>query len=212
MTEDRQPEAELVNDNVPARPGEVMPGIIHLLPVAARPFFPGQVVPLLMDEAHWASTMQAVSETPHKLIGIVLTRSETAEEAGPRDFHRVGTVGRIHRAHAVEGQLQVLVECLQRLAALEAGQVDPVQFLEWQERQREREEQVLGTQFFFFPVRHSEHTHPLSPFLPGRSASRKSSGGAWQGSSHGKTPFSHGMRLRASARRRRKTSRRRPSA
>jgi len=96
------------------RPGEVMPGIIHLLPVAARPFFPGQAVPLLMHEAHWAPTLQAVSETPHKLIGIVLARTDTAEEANSQDMYRIGTVGRVHRAHAVDGQLQVLVECLQR--------------------------------------------------------------------------------------------------
>ena len=114
MPDDRQPEAELVQDNMPARPGEVMPGIIHLLPVAARPFFPGQAVPLLMDEQYWASTMHAISETPHQLVGIVLTRTETAEEAGPKDLYRVGTVGRVHRAHAVNGRLQVLVECLQR--------------------------------------------------------------------------------------------------
>ena len=74
MSDEPQAEAELVNENVPARPGEVLPGIIHLLPVAARPFFPGQAVPLLMDEEHWAPTLKAVSETPHKLIGIVLAK------------------------------------------------------------------------------------------------------------------------------------------
>jgi len=114
MPAKKNQEAPEASDSQLVRPGEVMPGIIHLLPVSARPFFPGQAVPLLMDEDHWASTMHAVSETPHKLIGVVLTRAETAEEAQAEDFYLVGTVGRVHRAHSVEGRLQVLVECLQR--------------------------------------------------------------------------------------------------
>ena len=57
---------QIENDNTPdsghqlARPGEVMPNIIHLLPVTSRPFFPGQAVPLLMDARHWTPTMRAV--------------------------------------------------------------------------------------------------------------------------------------------------------
>ena len=97
-----------------ARAGEVLPGLIHLLPVAARPFFPGQAVPLLMRAEHWAPTLKVVGETDHKILGVVLVRSETAEEAVAGDFHKVGTASRIHRVHEQDGILQVLVECLQR--------------------------------------------------------------------------------------------------
>ena len=114
MNETREPEVEVVTEGQLARPGEVLPGVLHLLPVAARPFFPGQAVPLLMDETHWSETIKAISETPHKLVGIVLTQADAPEEAVTSDFFRVGTVGRIHRAHGVDGRMQVLVECLQR--------------------------------------------------------------------------------------------------
>ena len=114
MKETRDAEAEVVTEGQLARPGEVMPGILHLLPVAARPFFPGQAVPLLMDESHWSETIQSIGETPHKLVGIVLTHADAPEEAVTSDFFRVGTVGRVHRAHGVDGRMQVLVECLQR--------------------------------------------------------------------------------------------------
>jgi ATP-dependent Lon protease len=97
-----------------ARVNEVLPGLIHLLPVAARPFFPGQAVPLLMRAEHWASTLKAVGKTEHKVLGVVLVGSETAEEAAPADFHGVGTACRVHRVHEQDGMLQVLVECLQR--------------------------------------------------------------------------------------------------
>jgi ATP-dependent Lon protease len=98
----------------PARANEVLPAEIHLLPVAMRPFFPGQAVPLLMDAGFWTDTLRAVDKTPHKLLGIILTHSETSEEALPEDLYRIGTVCRVHRVQPMEGRLQVLVECLQR--------------------------------------------------------------------------------------------------
>ncbi len=97
-----------------ARANEVLPGQIHLLPVASRPFFPGQAVPLLMDADHWNKTIRAVGKTDHKIMGIVLVGSETSEDAVAEDFYAVGTACRVHRVHEDEGKLQVLVECLQR--------------------------------------------------------------------------------------------------
>ena len=97
-----------------ARANDMLPGQIHLLPVASRPFFPGQAVPLMMAAEHWSTTLHAVGETEHKILGVVLVRSETSEDAGPGDFYPVGTACRVHRVHRQEGHLQVLVECLHR--------------------------------------------------------------------------------------------------
>ncbi|WP_366761150.1 endopeptidase La [uncultured Thiodictyon sp.] len=97
-----------------ARANDMLPGQIHLLPVASRPFFPGQAVPLMMAAEHWSPTLHAVGETDHKILGVVLVRSETSEEATSADFYPVGTACRVHRVHRQEGHLQVLVECLQR--------------------------------------------------------------------------------------------------
>jgi ATP-dependent Lon protease len=110
--------AESKNSSSPevqlARVSEVLPGLIHLLPVTSRPFFPGQAVPLLMSAKHWASTFRAVDKTPHKIIGVLLARSDYAEHASPENFYNVGTACRVHRVQPMEGKLQVLVECLQR--------------------------------------------------------------------------------------------------
>ncbi|MCG6943076.1 MAG: endopeptidase La [Thiohalocapsa sp.] len=97
-----------------ARASDVLPTLIPLLPVASRPFFPGQAVPLLMDAGHWRSTLMEVSETQHKILGVVLTRSDSSEDSSTDDFHPVGTACRVHRVAEDEGKLQVLVECLQR--------------------------------------------------------------------------------------------------
>jgi ATP-dependent Lon protease len=98
-----------------ARANDVLPAQIHLLPVAARPFFPGQAVPLMMDAEHWAATLQAVGETEHRILGVVLVEGDASEEATFADFRKIGTACRVHRVARQEGHLQVLVECLQRV-------------------------------------------------------------------------------------------------
>ncbi len=113
--ETRQEEnVEVISGNTLARSNEVLPTLIHLLPVSARPFFPGQAVPLLMEQEHWESTMEAVTESSHQLLGVVLSDADSAETAGPDSFKQIGTVCRVHRVQRSEGRLQVLVECLQR--------------------------------------------------------------------------------------------------
>ncbi|MCG7867351.1 MAG: hypothetical protein JAY74_13425, partial [Candidatus Thiodiazotropha taylori] len=64
---------EVISGNTLARPNEVLPGLIHLLPVTARPFFPGQAVPLLMEQEHWDATMEEVANSTHMLLGVVLS-------------------------------------------------------------------------------------------------------------------------------------------
>jgi len=97
-----------------ARVDDVLPNIIHILPIASRPFFPGQGVPLLMEMGHWKSTLKAIKKSGNNLIGLLLTRDDEAEKTSPAQLYKVGTVGRIHKVHEVDGRLQVLVECIQR--------------------------------------------------------------------------------------------------
>ena len=105
---------DITQEGLLAKADEFLPTTIHLLPVATRPFFPGQAVPLLIDENFWNDTIAAVADTPHKMIGLVLTDADMSEESRIQDFRAIGTVGRIHRAETIDGNLQVLVECIQR--------------------------------------------------------------------------------------------------
>jgi ATP-dependent Lon protease len=111
FTED---DIEIITEQALARPGEVLPGVIHLLPVTTRPFFPGQAVPLLMDAEHWNETIRIAEQDEGAILGIVLADAPTSEEARGADLKRIGTACRIHRVQKVEGRLQVLVECIQR--------------------------------------------------------------------------------------------------
>jgi ATP-dependent Lon protease len=120
IDQDNKPEAP---DNSAAvseivRATDVLPGEIHLLPQSSRPFFPGQVVPLLVDREPWEATIEAVHNAPHDIIGLLLVRPERIEDAGVGDFYDMGTACRILRVREDEGKLQVLVEGLQRFRVL----------------------------------------------------------------------------------------------
>ncbi|MDH3899752.1 MAG: LON peptidase substrate-binding domain-containing protein, partial [Gammaproteobacteria bacterium] len=96
------------------RATDVLPAEIHLLPQGSRPFFPGQVMPLLVDSEPWEETIKAVQESPHDIIGLSLVKTDRVSEAGAGDFYAMGTACRIHRVQKDAGKLQILIEGLQR--------------------------------------------------------------------------------------------------
>ena len=90
------------------RAAEVLPSVIHLMPQQSRPFFPGQAIPLIVDES-WEKTIKAVSNAKHGIIGVVLTRDVENRTVRPDDFYDMGTACRIHRVQKQEGKFQILM-------------------------------------------------------------------------------------------------------
>lgn len=106
--ENRTDETEL------ALPGSVLPTTIHLLPVFERPFFPAQGAPIIMDEAPWLATVEAIGETDHHMAGLVMVKSDRVEELSPNDFYQVGSIVRLHQPTRAAGKVQFIAEGLQR--------------------------------------------------------------------------------------------------
>jgi len=97
-----------------ARAGDVLPTILHIAPITNRPFFPAQAIPLVLDREPWAKTIALVTETPHKIMGLVLVRKDEAVDIVSGDYYPMGTACRIHKVAQNEDKLQVFVEGLQR--------------------------------------------------------------------------------------------------
>ena len=97
------------------RSADVLPGVIHVLPLANRPFFPGQAMPLVVESDPWLSTLEAVGNSQHKVLGLVLVKTPAAEEAGPDDFYSMGTACRVHQIQKHKDKLQIMVAGLQRI-------------------------------------------------------------------------------------------------
>ena len=93
---------------------DALPDTLHILPLANRPFFPHQVIPLIVDNEPWAETIKEITDSSHKLLGLILVKTENVSDAKIEDFYTMGTVCRLHRVVQAEDKLQVVVEGLQR--------------------------------------------------------------------------------------------------
>ena len=102
-----------------ARAEDMLPTTLHLLPLTERPFFPAQGVPILMNDSPWIETVEAIGQTPHHLVGLVLVDAGDADRATPIDFHGVGTVVRMHHPVRNSGKIQFIAEGLKRFRILE---------------------------------------------------------------------------------------------
>ncbi len=93
---------------------ETLPNILHVLPLSNRPFFPHQVIPLIVDVDPWAETVKAIADSENKMLGLVLVQTDNLNEVETKDFCKMGTVCRLHRVVQAEDQLQIVVEGLHR--------------------------------------------------------------------------------------------------
>ena len=102
-------------NRVPARLSEVLPEQLLVLPLRARPFFPAQTMPLVIDDNLWRETIERVGNTPHKLVGLVYRRPGAEDGApAPLDFAVWGTVARVHHPMREGGRIQFIAEGIER--------------------------------------------------------------------------------------------------
>ena len=103
---------EIVTDL--ARPEDVLPGQLLLLPLEKKPFFPGQVLPLIMEAEKWGEPLRRIAEGGNRVVGVVYTGGRSPDKVGWNDFKPVGTVCRIHQIEQQGNQLHVILAGLQR--------------------------------------------------------------------------------------------------
>ncbi len=95
--------------------GNVLPHTLHLLPLSERPFFPAQTFPVLMEEELWLETVEKIGETSHRMAALALLKpGADPEHMKPADFHRVGSVVRLHHPARSDGKLQFIAEGTRR--------------------------------------------------------------------------------------------------
>jgi ATP-dependent Lon protease len=101
-----------------ALPATVLPGTLYVLPLAERPFFPAQTLPLIMDEERWLHTVKEIGETDHQTVGLVLVKADDPDHARAGDFYAMGTAVRMHQPMRSSGKIQFIAEGLQRFRIL----------------------------------------------------------------------------------------------
>jgi len=102
-----------------ARPGDLLPTVLHLLPLWDRPFFPGQGMPLLLKSEPWLATVEAIGKTAHKMVGVILLRNAEVEIPHWKDFHTMGTAVRMHDPARQDGVVRFIAEGVERFRIVE---------------------------------------------------------------------------------------------
>ncbi len=123
MTDHEAIEAEVVREDDPGETSanntivaaaDILPSTLYLLPLSERPFFPAQALPLLLNEEPWLPTIEAAAGRDQRVIGLILVKPDSAENANPDDFYPIGTVARMHQLARNEGRLQFIAQGLKR--------------------------------------------------------------------------------------------------
>nr|MDQ2697027.1 endopeptidase La [Pseudomonadota bacterium] len=83
-------------------------------PLSERPFFPAQVLPLLLNEDPWLPSLEAVLKAEQRVVGLILVKPDSPEKATAEDFFAVGSVVRIHQLARNSGRIQFIAQGLAR--------------------------------------------------------------------------------------------------
>lgn len=99
-----------------ALPSQILPQHLYLIPIASRPFFPGQVQPIVLSGEYWQETIQKIGETEQKLVGLVFTSNVPAQQTVPDDFSEIGCVGKILKPTMQESNIHFICQGMRRFS------------------------------------------------------------------------------------------------
>ncbi len=109
-----------------ARPDEVLPDTLQLIPLNGRPYFPVLVQPIVVDKDPWGPGISRVADSAHKLLALSYAPSgEDKDYPGPEDVSDIGCVVRVHRLHEVKGQFQFIAQGIKRFRIREWVRREP---------------------------------------------------------------------------------------
>lgn len=98
----------------PARPNEVLPETLQLIPLDSRPYFPVLIQPVVVDQEPWGEGIKVVSESAHKLVALNFVKPGTQGIPTPDDISEVGCVARVVRVQQTNDKVQFIAQGLRR--------------------------------------------------------------------------------------------------
>src|SRR5262245_52987545 len=96
-------------------PTTSIPSTLPVLPLRETVAFPLSILPLGVNRAVSIDAVQRALQGDRMLF--LSLQTTTAEDPGPEDMHRIGTVGIIRQMARTNAGLQIIVEGLQRAHA-----------------------------------------------------------------------------------------------
>lgn len=100
-----------------ALPGQQLPDKVYVIPIHNRPFFPAQVLPVIVNEEPWAETLDLVAKTPDHTLALFFmdTPPEDHRHFDTSALPEYGTLVKVHHASRENGKLQFVAQGLTRV-------------------------------------------------------------------------------------------------
>lgn len=119
---DQDIHSDAVDDDVQSTTGLVLPAQrlpdkLYIIPINNRPFFPAQVLPVIVNEHPWGRTLKRVDNTEHKCLAVFFV-DNPPDEHGEFDLDSLpehGTLVRVHHVSEEGGKLQFVAQGLTRV-------------------------------------------------------------------------------------------------
>ncbi|NQD91119.1 endopeptidase La [Pseudomonas sp. CrR25] len=94
-----------------------LPDKLYVIPIHNRPFFPAQVLPVIVNPDPWATTLERVANTAHRCLALFYLDSPSVDGASfdPDNLPEHGTLVRVHHASEEGGKLQFVAQGLTRV-------------------------------------------------------------------------------------------------
>ncbi|MCY1390162.1 Lon protease [compost metagenome] len=98
-------------------PGQNLPDKVYIIPIHNRPFFPAQVLPVIVNEEPWAETLELVAKTDHHSLALFFMDNppDDPRHFDPASLPEHGTLVRVHHATREGGKLQFVAQGLSRV-------------------------------------------------------------------------------------------------
>ena len=103
----------------PALIADVLPDNLCLMPIPHRPFFPGQIQPVVVNAGEWESTLERAVSQDNGLLALVFVPDRTPGELPRERVPATGCVVRLHRPPQTQGNHQFLVQGIKRFQITE---------------------------------------------------------------------------------------------
>ncbi len=98
-------------------PAQQLPDKLYIIPIHNRPFFPAQVLPVIVNQHPWGRTLTRVGNTEHKCMAVFFVDTPP-DEHGEFDLDSLpehGTLVRVHHVSEDGGKLQFVAQGLTRV-------------------------------------------------------------------------------------------------
>lgn len=121
MTDQKHPDDVIIEEVIEqpktqiSVPNPSYPEKVYVIPIHNRPFFPAQVLPVIVNENPWEETLRRVAKTEHHSIAIFYSNTPFDKAFNIESLPAYGTLVKIHHVSKENDKIQFVAQGITRV-------------------------------------------------------------------------------------------------